>query len=115
MAPLSELPEPWRQMADSALQGLVWEAVENLLTDKVLVLQVGKGREDVVVTIKHDKTRVPLRPIESRYVTSLTNETKVRLGYYGEGPAARPFSHHRPSHPTQVDSPPRGMEISHGV
>jgi len=102
-------------MADSALQGLVGEAVEKLMVDKALVLPEGKGREDVVVTIKHGKTRVPLRPIESWHVKSPTKDRDVRVGGYGDGPAARASSHVLPSHPTQFDSPPRGMEISHGV
>jgi hypothetical protein len=106
MVSLSELPEPWRQMADSALQDLVGEAVKKLLTDKVLVLPEGKGRGDVVVTIKHDKTRVPLRPIESWYVNNPTSDREVRVDGYGERPAARAFSHHRPHHPPHVAKPP---------
>jgi hypothetical protein len=71
-------------MADSAFQGLVGEAVEKLLADKALVLPGGEGREVAVVTIKHDKTRVPLLAKGSWYVKSPTDDTEVRVGGCGE-------------------------------
>ncbi|TFJ83511.1 hypothetical protein NSK_005193 [Nannochloropsis salina CCMP1776] len=86
MVSLSELAESWQQMADSsvgALQGLVGEAVEKLPADKALALPK-EDREDIVLTIKHDKTRVPLRPIESWYGKSPVKDTEVRVGGCGE-------------------------------
>jgi len=78
----------------------VGEAVEKLLADMALVLPDGKSREDIVLTIKHDKTRVPLRPVESWYGKSLTMDTEVRIGGHGTGATAHAFSHLCPSFPT---------------
>ncbi|EWM20465.1 hypothetical protein Naga_101479g1 [Nannochloropsis gaditana] len=86
MASLSELAESWQQMVDSsvgALQGLVGKAVGKLPADKALALPEGKGREDIL-TIKHDETRMPLRPIESWYRKSPSKDTEVRVGGCGE-------------------------------
>jgi hypothetical protein len=57
-----------------------------MLADKALVLPEGKGREKEVVTVKCDKTRVPLRPIESWKMKSPTKDTEVRVDGYRKGP-----------------------------
>lgn len=89
MVPLSKLRELWRQIGCGALSTLVREAVEKLLTDKAL----GKGQEDIVVKMKHDKTRVPLRPVELRYVQRSQRNTEFGVGGYREEPAARALSY----------------------